>query len=82
RLREAVVAETPTISLPRALLELVSVSSDVEGLLSSMREETDTALRRRLNTQVNQDRKFLEGLAAFIDGLNTPDDDNDEQDGD
>ncbi|MER8383253.1 ATP-binding domain-containing protein [Mesorhizobium sp. M1405] len=81
RLREA-VAEAPTISLPRALLELVSVSSDVEGLLSSMREETDTALRRRLNTQVNQDRKFLEGLASFIDGLNTPDDDNDEQDGD
>lgn len=81
RLKEA-VAEAPPLSLPRALLELVSISDDIDSLLSGMREETDAALRRRLNTQVNQDRKFLEELATFIDGLNTPDDDADEQDSD
>jgi DNA polymerase III delta prime subunit len=75
-----VIEEAPTLSLSRTLLELVSASSDAESLLTSMKDETDAALRRRLNTQVNQDRKFLDELAAFLDGLNAPDDDADEQD--
>ncbi|MER8573478.1 ATP-binding domain-containing protein [Mesorhizobium sp. M1374] len=76
-----VVAEAPAVSLSRALLDLIGASADVEGLLTSMKEETDAVLRRSLNLQVNRNHQFLEELAAFLDGLSAADEDAEEQDG-
>ncbi len=62
----------------------ISISNEVAGIqavISVMREATDKKIHGALNLQMNRNRKFIDELAKFIDGLQQlPYSDSDELD--
>lgn len=65
------------------LEELAATIPRVQRLEASLKSATDNKLRMVLNVQLGRDRKFLAELAGFIDGLQPPDaDDQDEMEPD
>lgn len=74
----AIVADAATVSLTRTITALVDAEERVADLLQRLKEETDGAIRRNLTLLVNRDRRFLDELAQFLDGLASADDDSDE----
>lgn len=43
--------------------------SEIQALVSRLKEETDSKIKAALNIQLNRNRAFLDELALFIDGL-------------
>ena len=54
---------------PSVFVSLMSVASEIQSLVNSMKEATDQKIRRVLNLQVNRDGQFLDDMAEFIAGL-------------
>ena len=61
-------------------VSLMGLADEVRGVIESLKNGTDTKIRGSLNLQVNRDRKFIDELAAFIDGLGDAADDTGDQD--
>ncbi|MER2534773.1 MAG: ATP-binding domain-containing protein [Rhizobiaceae bacterium] len=77
----AIVADADAVSLARTMTALVDEEGRVSGLLQALKDETDRAIRRNLTLIVNRDRRFLDELAHFLDGLAGADDDADDAEG-
>lgn len=75
----AIVVDAGAASLARTITALVDAEERVGDLLKRLKEETDGAIRRYLTLLVNRDRRFLEELAQFLDGLASIDDESDEE---
>ena len=61
-------------------ISLMAMIGDIRKLAEKMRESTDKRIRGALNMQVNKDSKFLDDMAAFIEGLSELNDESDDQD--
>jgi DNA polymerase III delta prime subunit len=72
------VADANSDSLVRVVTALVGAQKDVSDLLQTLKEETDIAIRRSLNLQVNTNRQFLDEFAAFLDDLSGGDEEPDD----
>ncbi|MEP7339915.1 MAG: ATP-binding domain-containing protein [Acidobacteriota bacterium] len=48
---------------------LAAEVTNVQALMSSLKEATDSRIKNVLNLQLNRNREFLDELARFIDGL-------------
>ncbi|TIW22063.1 MAG: DNA helicase UvrD [Mesorhizobium sp.] len=67
--------------IARGIGSLVGSAPTVDELLQSLKGETTNALRRSLTVQLNRNRKFLDDLAVFLNGLSAADEELEEQDG-
>lgn len=61
-------------------VSLMAVASDIRNLVETMKKTTDGKIRGVLNLQVNRDKRFLDDMVAFIEGLVEQADDPDDQD--
>ena len=61
-------------------ISLTAMIGDIRKLDEKMKESTDNKIRGALNMQVNKDNKFLDNMAAFIEGLSGLNDESDDQD--
>jgi DNA polymerase III delta prime subunit len=73
-----IAADAGAVSLAGTMTALVDVEERVGRLLQGLKEETDGVIRRNLTLLVNKDRRFLEELARFLDGLAGTEDESDE----
>ena len=64
-----IVADAGGGSLADIMTALVDAAPKVDELLQKLKQETDSSIERSLRLQVNKDSKFLQDLAAFLDGL-------------
>lgn len=65
---------------PSTFVTLMSLASEIRGLVQSLKESSDKKIHGALNLQVNRDRRFLDDLAAFVEGLSEVNDDSEDQD--
>lgn len=63
-------------------VSLMDLAAEIGRLVNTMKEATDGKIRRGLNLQVNRDKTFLDGMAAFIAALDEVPDDELDQEGD
>jgi hypothetical protein len=75
----AIVADAGAVPLARTITALVDAEGRIGDLLERLKQETDGAIRRKLTLLVNTDRRFLDELAQFLDGLAGVDDESDEE---
>ena len=61
-------------------ISLTAMIGDIRKLAEKMKESTDNKIHGALNMQVNKDNKFLDNMAAFIEGLSGLNDESDDQD--
>lgn len=65
---------------PATFTSLVVLAAEIGARVGAMKEATDGKIRRGLNLQINQDKTFLDGMAAFIATLDeAPDDEADQE---
>ena len=65
---------------PRIFRELMQVADEIQKLIQDMTKSSDKKIRGALNLQVNKDKRFLDDLAAFAEGLSELTDDPEDQD--
>ena len=65
---------------PGVFVSLMTVASEIQDLVRSMKEITDQKIRGALNFQINRDRQFLDDMAKFIEGLKELNDEPEDQD--
>lgn len=82
----SIVNLTGSGSLVSMFSQLAAEAPNIQILLGGMKEATDGKIKRALNHQLNIDKKFIDELATFLDGLQQvqegEDDENDEPDSD
>ena len=75
------ILDTSGTSLqPDVFTSLTTVIKDIQDLARSMKKSTDNKISGALNIQVNRDRRFLDDMAIFIEGLSELNDESDDQD--
>jgi GTPase SAR1 family protein len=77
-----IVADAGSVSLARMLISLAEAEGRVGNLLQKLKTESDAAINKTLTLQVNRNRRFLDELANFLDGLIDPEDDTEDADSD
>ena len=65
---------------PGVFVSLMTVASEIQDLVMSMKETTDQKIRGALNFQINRDKQFLDDMAKFIEGLKELNDEPEDQD--
>ena len=65
---------------PRIFRELMQVADEIQKLIQKMTKYSDKKIRESFNLQVNKDKRFLDDLAAFVEGLSELTDDPEDQD--
>lgn len=65
-----------------ALTALVRLEDEVQSLVVSKRSETDSAIEKALNFQVNRNRQFLDDLATTLESMAATSEDDDGDDSD
>jgi hypothetical protein len=79
---DATLAAVTPDDFSYAILSLVHVVPQAMQLLQVSKKGTDGAIHRNLSLQVNRNRKFLEELAVFLDGLNADEEETDDSESD
>ena len=65
---------------PSIFKKLMPVADEIQKLIQDMTKSSDKKIRGALNLQVNKDKRFLDDLAAFVEGLSELTDDQEDQD--
>ena len=65
---------------PSIFKKLMPVADEIQKLIQDMTKSSDKKIRGALNLQVNKDKRFLDDLAAFVEGLSELTDDPEDQD--
>lgn len=65
----AIIQSVREDSLASTFLSLVAEVGAIQTLAAGMKEVTDRKIHSSLNLQLNRDKKFIDDLAKFIDGL-------------
>lgn len=76
------ILERRASSPATVFVSLAGAADEVQQLIDELKKETDAKIEGALRLQVNRNKKFLDDLAQFIDGLGETGDDPDEQEGD
>lgn len=79
---DLVATVADTVSITRTITALAEAEERIAGLLQRLKDDTDGVIRRNLTLIINGDRRFLDELAQFLDGLAGADDDSDEAEAD
>jgi hypothetical protein len=71
---------TERTEAPQIFVSLLPIADEIRVMMEAQKAETDAKIRGALNFQVNKDRRFLDDLAVFIEGLSHLTDDGEDQD--
>ena len=65
---------------PSIFKKLMQEADEIQKLIQEMTKYSDKKIRESFNLQVNKDKRFLDDLAAFVEGLPELTDDSEDQD--